>query len=619
MADIIKLLPDSVANQIAAGEVIQRPASAVKELLENAVDAGSSEIKLVIKDAGKTLIQVSDNGCGMSETDARMSLERHATSKIQSAEDLFAIRTMGFRGEALASVAAIAQVEIKTRMQEKELGSLIEIEGTKLKRQETVSCPAGTSILIKNLFFNVPARRKFLKSDSAELRHIIEEFTRVALAYPAISMTLISNKRTLFQLKASNQKQRIVNILGSQYNERLVPVEQATDKLNISGFIGKPQFAKKTRGEQYFFANKRFIKHAYLNHSVDSAFQELLPGDAFPTYFIFLEIDPKLLDVNIHPTKTEVNFQDNQYVYAILRSAIKQSLGKFNVTPSIDFDVEQSFDIRENTGDQEIKNPFRREKSDYNPFESGNKGETFRSASGRDDASANANWEKLYEISRRTEDKQANHPASAGKEPENEDLIWDGSAKFFQLQNKYILTPIKSGMMIINQRNAHYRILYEHFLETLENKNTISQKELFPQNISLSQDDAEILKDIQEDLKLIGFSIKRFGSNTFVVDGTPAGYQNNDVQELIESAIENYKKNLGDINIDKKIILARAMALNMAIKSGTRLAPEEMQNISDKLFRCKVPEKTPDGRFCFYVIPFEEMEKKFASEKPGRE
>ncbi len=611
MADIIKLLPDSVANQIAAGEVIQRPASAVKELLENAVDAGSSEIKLVIKDAGKTLIQLSDNGCGMSETDARMSLERHATSKIQSADDLFAIRTMGFRGEALASIAAIAQVEIKTKMQEKELGTLIEVEGTKLTRQETVSCPAGTSILIKNLFFNVPARRKFLKSDSAELRHIIEEFIRVALAYPSIGMTLISNKRTLFQLKPSNQKQRIVNILGSQYGERLVPIEQETNQLKISGFIGKPQFAKKTRGEQYFFANKRFIKHAYLNHAVDSAFRELLPSDAFPTYFIFLEINPKLLDVNIHPTKTEVNFQDNQYVYAILRSAIKQSLGKFNVTPSIDFDVEQSFDIRENTGDQEIKNPFRREKSDYNPFESGNKG-TYRSAGGRDSAPPNTGWEKLYEISQRDTKKQSDEHFSTQKEHDNGDLILDGTSKFFQLQNKFILTPIKSGMMIINQRNAHYRILYEHFLQTLENKNAISQKELFPQNISLSPDDAEILKDIQEEMELIGFSIKRFGSNTFVVDGTPSGYQNNNIQELIESAIENYKKNLEDINIDKKIILARAMALNMAIKSGTRLAAEEMQNISDKLFRCKVPEKTPDGRLCFYVMPFDEMEKKFA-------
>lgn len=613
MADIIKLLPDAVANQIAAGEVIQRPASAVKELLENAVDAGASDIKLIIKDAGKTLIQVIDNGCGMSETDARMSFERHATSKIQSADDLFSIRTMGFRGEALASIAAIAHVELKSKKLEDELGTLLEIEGSKVKKQEPVSCPDGTSISIKNLFFNVPARRNFLKSDAAELRHIIEEFQRVALVYPGISMSLFNNKRFLYQLKVSNQKQRIINILGSNYTERIIPMEQKTDKVNIHGFIGKPEFAKKTRGEQYFFANKRFIKHPYMHHAVDSAFQELLPSGAFPTYFIFIDIDPGFIDVNIHPTKTEVNFQDNQLIYAILRSSIKQSLGKFNIIPSIDFEIEQSFDLDNRPADQPVKNPFIREKTGYNPFDTaGSALSQQRNTLPSSTQNRNTeNWQDLYEIARGKTDTGMPEPQKEEASAALPSLESAVTARFFQVQNRYIITVIKSGLMIIDQHNAHMRVLYEKFLASIQDQKAASQQELFPRNLVVSPDDAEILREIKEELEITGFSIKELGSNTFVVDGTPSGYENNNINDLIEGVLENYKKDIKDVNIDKKVKIARAMAANMAVKKGKKMHAEEMEVLIDELFRCSVPDKTPDGRLTFYTVPFDDIDKRF--------
>jgi DNA mismatch repair protein MutL len=608
MSDIIKLLPDSVANQIAAGEVIQRPASAVKELMENAVDSGASDIHLIIKDAGKSLIQVTDNGCGMTETDARLSIERHATSKIESADDLFAIRTMGFRGEAMASITAIAHVEIKTRRLEDELGVSLIVEGSKVKSQEAISCQSGTSISVKNLFFNVPARRNFLKSDAAELRHIIEEFHRLALVYPGIAMTLTNNGRVIYQLKQSNLRQRIVNILGHQYNERLIPVEQETENVIISGFVGKPEFAKKTRGEQYFFANKRFIKHAYLNHAIQSAFQELLPKEAFPSYYIYIDIDPKLIDVNIHPTKTEVNFQDSKLIYAVLRSAIKQSLGKFNVTPTIDFEVEQSFDIDNVPKDQPIRNPFYREENSYNPFDS--QGSKPSSPSNPNfEKPKTDNWEMLYEVAKQASNIDLDKHIQT---PQDQSFQTEISNKFFQLHNKYIITAIKSGLMVIDQRKAHFRILYEQYFSSLENHKSSTQKELFPITINFSAEDAAILKEIRSELEIIGFSIKDFGKNTFVVDGTPMGFQAKNIEELIEGTIENYKNDLSDINIDKKIGLARAMALNMAIRHGQKLETEEMQAMVDKLFRCQIPDKTPDGKNTFHIIPFDEIEKKFS-------
>ncbi|MCK4287935.1 MAG: DNA mismatch repair endonuclease MutL, partial [Bacteroidales bacterium] len=395
MTDIIRLLPDSVANKIAAGEVIQRPASAAKELLENAIDSGASAIKLIVKDAGKTLIQVIDNGCGMSETDARMCFERHATSKIQKADDLFAIRTMGFRGEALASIAAISQIEIKTKRIEDELGTSIEIEGAEVKSQNADNCPNGTSIAVKNLFFNVPARRNFLKSNTAETRHIIEEFNRIALVNPQISFSMFHNNKQVFQLYPSTLKQRIIALFGNMYKQRLVPVEQKSDIVNISGFIGKPEFAKKTRGEQYFFANNRFIKHPYLNHSVNGAFKELLPADTYPAYFLYLEVDPKMIDVNIHPTKTEVNFQDDKLIYTILRAALKQSLGKYNITPTIDFDIEGSMKFSDFPKNKVVKDPSIKPNPDYNPFETGKK-QIYDLTIDNRQRSNKDNWEKLF-------------------------------------------------------------------------------------------------------------------------------------------------------------------------------------------------------------------------------
>jgi len=612
MSDIIKLLPDSVANKIAAGEVIQRPASAAKELLENSIDSGASEIKLIIKDAGKTLIQVVDNGSGMSETDARMSFERHATSKIQEANDLFAIRTMGFRGEALASIAAIAHVDIKTKLSNQELGSHICIEGSEVKSQDAVSCTDGTNISVKNLFFNVPARRNFLKSNNVETRHIIEEFNRVSLVNPNIEFSFIHNERKVFKLPISNLKQRITGIMGSNYGQKLVPVEQKTDKVNITGYIGKPEFAKKTRGEQYFFVNNRFIKHPYLNHAVDNAFQELLPSKAFPSYFIYFDVDPKQIDINIHPTKTEVNFLDNKLIYAILRSAVKQGLGKYNITPTIDFEIEQSFDAPNPPKGKPIINPFEKTESTFNPFETQQqKIQTKREVSNSE------NWEKLFagknvqnEIFESPDDAKSNNEHLNELRTSNNENGTE-ERKIFQIQNRYILTFIKSGILIIDQQNAHERILYERYKKMLENKNGNSQQELFPQNISFTPGDAEIVKDLKKELYNVGFEIEEFGTNTFIVNGTPPDISNKNIKDILEGIIENYKKNMIDLHLDRKINIARSMAANLSVKAGKKLQKEEMGTFIDELFECQMPEKSPGGKSTINIILFEELSKIF--------
>ncbi len=584
MTDIIRLLPDSVANKIAAGEVIQRPASAAKELLENAIDSGASAIKLIVKDAGKTLIQVIDNGCGMSETDARMCFERHATSKIQKADDLFAIRTMGFRGEALASIAAISQVEIKTKRIEDELGSSIEIEGAEVKSQNADNCPNGTSIAVKNLFFNVPARRNFLKSNTAETRHIIEEFNRIALVNPQISFSMFHNNKQVFQLYPSTLKQRIIALFGNMYKQRLVPVEQKSDIVNINGFIGKPEFAKKTRGEQYFFANNRFIKHPYLNHSVNGAFKELLPSDTYPAYFLYLEVDPKMIDVNIHPTKTEVNFQDDKLIYTILRAALKQSLGKYSITPTIDFDIEGSMKFPDFPKNKVVKDPSIKPNPDYNPFETGKK-QIYDLTIDNRQRSNKDNWEKLFISDERNfqkklidkiPDKNINGQKLIEPDWEQKELE-QRTEKIFQIHNRYILTNIKSGLVIINQQRAHERILYERYLNMLNTKKGVSQQELFPQSISFSPGDAEILDEIKEDLQILGFNINKLGKNTFVINGTPADFPEKNISHVLEKIFENYKNNLLNLNLDKKINLARSMASNMSIRSGKVLMKEEMK------------------------------------------
>jgi DNA mismatch repair protein MutL len=609
--DIIKLLPDSVANQIAAGEVIQRPASAVKELLENAIDSGATEIVLIVKDSGKTLIQVTDNGCGMSETDARLCFERHATSKIREANDLFAIRTMGFRGEALASIAAIGQVELKTKRIEDELGTSIHIEGSSVKSQEPCQCPNGTSFIVKNLFYNVPARRNFLKSDTTEMGYIIEEFQRVALVNPGTGFSLFHNGKNVFKLETGNLRQRIIAIFGANYSQKLVNIETDTNLIKVGGFIGKPEFAKKTRGEQYFFANGRFIKHPYFHHAVEKAYQELLPENTYPSYFIFLDVDPKTIDINIHPTKTEVKFEDEKSLYMIIRSAVKQSLGKFSLTPSLDFEIEKSMDFPELKPGETIKVPEVKINPYFNPFEK-NGHKTGSSANVRKGLDQ---WEKLYEPLK-TENTSGQIPETSTEtkifeSAIDENLIEQESNRYYQLQGRYILTQLRSGLMIINQQNAHERILFERLMSSIEKESIAIQQQLFPQTVHFSPSDAELLLSLKQEIHNTGFDIEDFGNGAFVVNGTPMDLQEPDVQGLLERVIENYKKDIDKSQDNSQIRLAVSLARQMAIKPGKILSIEEMRSLVDQLFACSIPDATPAGKKTFTIIAYEELEKKF--------
>lgn len=608
MSDIIRLLPDAVANQIAAGEVIQRPASAVKELLENAVDSGAVQIDLVITNSGKTLIQVIDNGCGLSPTDARMAFERHATSKIKDASDLFKIHTFGFRGEALASIAAIAQLELKSRRHEDELGTHIIIEGSAFKDQQPCACSPGTSVMIKNLFFNVPARRNFLKSDQAEFRHILEEFQRVTLVNPGIGFSLHHNGKSVFQLPATNLKQRIGNLLGTGYYEKLIPVAQETDVLKISGFVGKPDSSKRTRGDQYFFANNRFIRHPYFNHAVEEAFQNLIPEGYFPTYFIYLEVDPASIDINIHPTKTEVNFQDHQVIYAMLRAAVKLSIGRFSVSSTLDFEPGGDFDTFF-PKDRPIVIPTVKVNPDFNPFHSRSGGHADSRGAGAPRQASTTGWERLYEATGNKADLLPQTKSEASLDMETADV--QPSRSFMQLQNKYVISKIKSGLLFIDQQAAHERILYERFLNRIENRKGNSQQQLFPHTVNLSASDAELINELMDEFTALGFDIGPFGQHSFVVQGVPSDVGNENIQQLIENVLENYKSNQLGLNLDKKNNLSRCMARNMSIKAGKPLLPEEMQALVDDLFACKVNELSPAGKRILLIIPTDEIEKRF--------
>ncbi|MDF2438497.1 MAG: mismatch repair protein MutL [Bacteroidota bacterium] len=614
MSDIIQLLPDSVANQIAAGEVVQRPASAVKELMENSLDSGATRIQLIIKDAGKTLIQVIDNGKGMSETDARMSFERHATSKIRKAEDLFSIRTMGFRGEALASIAAIAQVEMKTRRNSDEVGVKIEIEGSEVKSQEACNCPEGTSICVKNLFYNIPARRNFLKTDSVELRHIIDEFQRVAIPNPEVSFSLYSNTTEVFNLTAGNLKQRLMSIFGSSYNTRLVPVEENTPIVNIKGFVIKPEFSKKTRGEQFFFLNKRFIRNAYLHHAVQSAFEQLIPSDSFASYFLLLDVDPKSIDINIHPTKTEVKFENEKAVYAFLRSTVKKSLGQFNISPSLDFDQEAHlYNMPLKPVDGIIRAPTIKVDPDFNPFKT-DTAPSYKKNYSDSELSNRANWDKMYS---RHADNQLEFEIKKDDTQQSVDPQWDeqlhesNKKSTYQLHNRYILSHIKTGFMVIDQQGAHERILYERIIDSLEKHKSATQQELFPKTIELSTADFALVKELEPEIKAMGFDISEFGKNTYVIHGIPADTADYDSAALLEGLIENYKQNLQELRSDKRENLARAMAFNMAVKSGKDLRQEEMNNIIDELFACKMPYSTPSGKPTITTFSLEDLDKRF--------
>ena len=577
--DIIKLLPDAVANQIAAGEVIQRPASVVKELVENAIDAGATQIDLIVKDAGRTFITVVDNGCGMSESDAKLCFERHATSKIKSADDLFAIRTMGFRGEALASIAAVAQVELMTRRAEDEVGTKIRIEGSKMIEQLPKPMSVGTNFTVKNLFFNVPARRNFLKSNEAELRHINEEFFRITIMNPEIGFTYVSNDKELFHLYPGTLKQRIVGLFGKDYEGKLLPVNQVTESLTINGFIVKPEFSKKTRGEQFFFVNRRFIKHAYLHHAVENAYKELIPQDCIPGYFIDIEIDPKEIDINIHPTKTEVNFIDAKLVYAIMHSAVRKAIGQSNLAPMLDFDVDPKMGIdfgEASRMDRPVVTPKVDFNPNYNPFKINQVSRPQQQ-----------NWRLAYEEDNTTKQSPATD---------------EQKSFFIQLQQCYIVTSVKSGLLVVDQHLAHERILFEKYLKELETDAVASQQELFPQHISLNINDASILKEIKPELEKIGFRLEAMNNTAFVINGTPADCKGSDAIAIIERIIEDYKNNLSGNQSDKQLNLARSLASQMAVKAGQTLSDLEMQDMVDRLFGCAVSEISPSGKRIYTII-----------------
>ncbi|MDE5418398.1 DNA mismatch repair endonuclease MutL [Labilibaculum sp. DW002] len=659
MSDIIQILPDSVANQIAAGEVVQRPASVVKELVENAIDAGSTSIKINLKDAGKTLIQIIDNGCGMSATDARLAFERHATSKIKAAKDLFAIRTMGFRGEALASIAAIANVELKTKRTEDELGTHLVIDGSELASQDSIACPPGSNFIVKNLFYNVPARRKFLKANSTELRNIITEFQRITLANPEIEFQLIHNDAEVYNLTPSNTRQRIVNIFGRSINTRLISIDTNTSIVKLTGFIGKPKNAKKRTDEQFFFVNDRYMRHPYFHKAVLLAYDKILPPDTIPPYFIFFEVDPKIIDINIHPTKTEIKFEDEQAIFQIIQASIREALGKFNIVPSIDFDEDTSLEIPVAGQNSEIEapmikvnpefnpfeadsnyNPFDGEKS-YNPFDEERK--SFESNQFYQEFKAKTpppsstptkkevpeKWETLYEEPAKKEKEEKLSQAAIDREnipdyfqpqqsmPEFTQKTLQPKEQiqkaknFFQLKNKYILTPIRSGLMIIDQRKAHERILFEKFINSLENHQGIAQQTLFPQTIELNASDYTLLQVIIEDVRALGFDIREFGKKTFVINGTPADIQNCEPKELVENLLANYKSNQMDVKLKVRENLAKSLAKASALNYGKTLSNEEMSSILDQLFACTTPNFTPDGKAIISVLESQELESRF--------
>ena len=587
--DIIKLLPDSVANQIAAGEVIQRPASVVKELIENAIDAGATQIDLIVKDAGRTFITVIDNGCGMSETDARLCFERHATSKIKCADDLFAIKTMGFRGEALASIAAVAQVELTTRRKEDEVGTKIRIEGSKVMEQLPKPMSVGTNFTVKNLFFNVPARRNFLKSNEVELRHINEEFFRITIMNPEIGFTFVSNDKELFHLYPGTLKQRIVGLFGKDYDSKLLPVNQITESVTINGFIVKPEFSKKTRGEQYFFVNRRFIKHAYLHHAVENAYKELIPQDCFPGYFLDIQIDPKEIDINIHPTKTEVNFIDVKLIYAIMHSAVRKAIGQNNLAPTLDFDINPNMGIDFGEASR-MDRPVVTPKVDFDPSFNPFKISPIRHQQ--------QNWRIAYDTSGDTvANTQVDDNEKVINIPEEEQ-----KSLFIQLQQSYIVTTVKSGILVVDQHLAHERILYEKYLKEMETDVIASQQELFPHHISLNINDASILKELKPELEKMGFSIEAMNNTTFVINGTPVDCKGSDAVSIIEKILEDYKTNLSGNQSDKKLYLARSLASQMAVKAGQTLSSVEMQDIIDRLFGCAVTEVAPNGKKIFTII-----------------
>jgi len=620
MPDIINLLPDNIANQIAAGEVIQRPSSAVKELMENSIDAGATQIKLIVKDAGKQLIQVIDNGSGMSDMDARMCFERHATSKIKSIDDLFKITTMGFRGEAMASIAAVAQVELKTRRTEDETGVYILNEGCEVKTQEPCQTPVGTSIAVKNLFFNVPARRQFLKSNTTELKNIIDEFQRIALAHPNIHFSLNNNGTEVFNLPQGNLKQRIVALFGNAYKEKLVTVQEETSVCDITGFVGTPDSAKKSRGEQFFFVNKRFIKSSYLNHAVNINYSLLLQQDSFPLYVLFIDVDPSRIDINVHPTKQEIKFDDEKIVYSFLNSAVKKALAQFSITPSLDFNQETSFTRLEGYNRSAHKS------SENNLVGFDSTSHYFRPMAPIEEEKRNTdnlkNWEQLYQGLKQTEQQEQETTEQtfvskfSSSSNDSSQLQLTDTPQFaeqlmIQIHQRYILSPIKSGFMLIDQQAAHERILYEKYLSYINHQQKATQHQLFPVKVELSRQDSVLLKEILPDVNLLGFDIQEFGADTFIIHGVPAEMKSSlNEKQAVQYLLNQLKENL-ELKLNQREMISKAMAKQSSVKWGTSLSNKEMKLLVDELFACEKPYASPSGKLTFIIKKLDEIEKLF--------
>ncbi len=611
MADRIHVLPDHVANQIAAGEVVQRPASVVKELLENAIDAGAANIQLIAKEGGKTLVQVIDDGCGMGPGDARLCFRRHATSKISKAQDLFDLHTKGFRGEALASIAAIAQVELTTRTAGSELATRIRMAGDQVQSEEEAVAPVGTSVSVKNLFFNIPARRNFLKSAQVEFRHVLEEFQRVALAHPGVSFRMQHNGNEVHQLPASNLRQRIVHMMGNRVNTRLVPVEEATQMAAIGGFVCKPEFAKKSRGDQYFFVNDRYIKSPYLHHAVMTAFEGLLKADTYPGYFLYLQVPPQSIDINIHPTKTEVKFEDEQSLYAILRSAIKHSLGQFNVVPELDFEKDPNLDTPYAYKDREASAPHVSVDRNFNPFTAS------ASASGkyavrREQPRA---WEALYEgLDAAQEPETANWVIESEAGPESlfsEDTATDSAqAGVFQLGRKYLLTRIKSGLLLIDQNRAHQRVLYEQLLRNITRKKPASQTLLFPLKLELSPGHMQVFGEMRESLLGIGFQFGEPEGSEIAVTGLPSLVPEKDASGVLDGLIAEWQRHEGQAHLSQGDRIAKALCKSLAVKPGTPLEPASQLGLVNDLFGCKESALSPFNKPIHHTLTLAELEKK---------
>ena len=598
MDNLIKLLPDHVANQIAAGEVVQRPSSVIKELLENSIDSGAKKISLLIKESGRTLIQVVDNGCGMSEKDALICFQRHSTSKITSAADLFNLSTKGFRGEALASIAAISHSELITKTKSSEIGTFIRIEGNKIIQNKSIVSNEGSSISVKNLFYNVPARRNFLKSDNVEVRHIINEFHRVALAHPEIHFEFDNNDNQLFSLPISNIRQRIVNIFGSKSNEKLVPVNETTEVLKLSGFIFKPEFSKKSRGEQFFFVNNRFIKSPYLNHAVNSAFEGLINSGYNASYFLFLDVDPKRIDINIHPTKTEIKFDDDHTIYAILRSAIKHSLGQFNISPILDFDRDKNLDIPYKYASMSSTNNIEVEVNhNFNPFDK------------------NQNELNFKDLNQSKDNQQLEYSAFQGDLNSQLDLDsylnHESTSSVFQLKNKYLVNKIKSGLVIINQNRAHQRILYENFLKYITVQGNDSQKLIYPVDVQLSIKEIAIIENFKTQLNNSGFLFDTVNNDTLSFSSLPSSIEKDDLESVIRSLLDNITNEIPDDNFSQTDMISKSLAKSMAIKNGQNLNANEMDFIVNGLFACKEPNISPFNKRTYITLTKEDLDNKF--------